>query len=304
MLVDFGERWEPVSVQRVATTDRARAARTVYYLDAEGKAVGVPSSVRRATSVDEHNAARQRVAAEEGWMRGPCGQAVGSSSEPEVIANGHRSRLPRSRRGSRQCLAPLILAGAGLGLIGCGDSDDREAAASDVGVAEASSRSGRSEPAGSDPVAVEPYLAELLVHYDQVVNQLAADPGIARDEDDPLVQEYLGLFEPDSEIAAGAIAAWVDNAEAGISVLPYNDEHPAQVFSVDGDVEAVSDDEVRFPICAERRHRIYDGEGRETQQTRYFPVSGVGVAVRLDGEWRLRRLELVDDGAGCRGGGT
>jgi hypothetical protein len=193
----------------------------------------------------------------------------------------------------------LVVVLAGPLLVACsasgGGGDDGEVAS-----AEAPSRTANTQPEATDPEAVRPYIEDLLARYDEVVNQIIADPSVAEATDDPLIEEYLSLFEPDSQFAHGAIEAWVSSAEAGRTIEPYTDDRPALATSLVGELEVVADDEVEFPICIERRQSVYEGDVLK-QETPYFLEPGTGVAARADGEWLLRRLDRQVDIAGCTG---
>jgi hypothetical protein len=46
---------------------------------------------------------------------------------------------------------------------------------------------------------------------------------------------------------------------------------------------------------------VYEGDVLR-QETPYFQEPGAGVAVRVDGAWRLRRMDRSADMAGCGSG--
>lgn len=192
-------------------------------------------------------------------------------------------------------LATLAFAGSIL-LPACGGDD----ATSGTERLSDSGRTSGTEPPADDPEAVRPFVEDLLERYDEVTDQIVADPGVAADRNDLLVQEYLALFEPDSDYAEQRLDAWAANGEAGVSMRPIDDEHLTNESHLDGEIEAVSDDEVRFPTCDEQRLEVLDRQGRVTQRTELFVQPGEGVAVRVDGEWRLRQLDAFDGTAGCR----
>lgn len=198
-------------------------------------------------------------------------------------------------------LATVAVAGAAL-LAACGGDDATADRASEL-----SSDSGRTsdtEPPADDPEAVRPFVEDLLERYDEVTDQIVADPAVAADRDDLLVQEYLSLFEPGSDYAEQRLESWAANGEAGVSMRPVDDQHLTNESQLDGEIEAVSDDEVRFPTCDEQRFEVLDRQGRVTQRTELFVQPGEGVAVRVDGEWRLRQLDAFEGTAGCRTGDT
>jgi hypothetical protein len=198
--------------------------------------------------------------------------------------------------------ALVTVAAIGLAVTACsGDDDDTSSTTSET---TASSTTSSTEPAGTEPADVEPYITELLAGYDEVTNQIVADPSVARDRNNPLIEDYLALVETGSEADEGAIQTWVDNAEEGITIGPYSDDAPPAVTRLDGPIEAVSEDEVRFPTCKEHNYRKYDAQGRETEIITGQFIPGQGTAVRVDGEWRLRRLDIATNLVGCRSGTT
>jgi hypothetical protein len=120
-----------------------------------------------------------------------------------------------------------------------------------------------------------------------------------RDRAAPVVVEYLDLFEPASTVADEALAGWADSADAGTTVRPLNSSTPMIVSRLDGDIEAAGDDEVSFATCADHHYQQYDGQGVVQNVVDMVGRAGQGVAVRVDGRWRLRRLELRDDRPAC-----
>lgn len=195
--------------------------------------------------------------------------------------------------------AMAIVLLAALVTAACGDDDDD--AGSDTTPSTGNTATPSTEPSGTEPGEVRPYIVDLLARYDETTNEIVADPSVANDRENPLIQDYLAIVEPGSD-AEGAIQTWVDNAAQGISIRPYSDDAPAQVTSLDGDIEAVSEDEVRFPTCVAQNYRQYDGQGRETEFVTGQSVPGQTTAVRVDGEWRLRRLDVATNVVGCGGG--
>jgi hypothetical protein len=197
----------------------------------------------------------------------------------------------------------LVLMAAAALLVGAcggptGGADDGEG--DDAGGVEAPSRAGRPQPVGTDAEAVQPYIIELLARYDTVANQIVADPAVAGDPDNPLVRDLLALFEPGSDAAAALVDSWAERGEAGDSMRPISDDRPATATRLDGDIETVSGDQVSFPSCDELHFEVVDGAGLVVERVRDLRQPGEGVAVRVDGEWRLRRLEVIEGRGGCR----
>lgn len=187
---------------------------------------------------------------------------------------------------------PLLTVGlAGILLLSpaCSGDDDDDAA---------SEPAGSSAPAGVDADQVEDDIVRLLADYDAVVNQIIADPAVTEADDHPLVEQYLDLFEPDSEFAGQALETWRANAADQISIRPYDDAHPANRTRLDGDVEIVSDDEVRFPTCSEFRQLVYEGD-EVIQGLPLMEQPGESVAVLVDDSWVFRRRDVFTDVAEC-----
>jgi hypothetical protein len=161
-------------------------------------------------------------------------------------------------------------------------------------------RPGAEQPPGDDVEAVEPLLADLLERHDDVVNEVLAEPGVARDEDDPLIRDYLDLYSPDSAVPAQVVEAWVADADAGRSTHAVDPGHPAVASRIDGPLQAISADEVRFPTCSEQRYASYDGDGALVEMVPYREQPGEATAVRVDGMWLLLQLDSFEGQAACR----
>jgi hypothetical protein len=160
------------------------------------------------------------------------------------------------------------------------------------------------EPPGSDGAAVQPYVEDLLARYEATVNDILADQPAAQDPSNPALEEYLDVFEPGSDAAEETLAGWRANAEEGLTVEPSEAGEPAIASSLDGEVESVSDDEVTFPTCDEHHYGVYDAQGDPVEDVQLADQPGRGVAVRVDGQWRLRELEILGTETGCRTDGT
>jgi hypothetical protein len=213
----------------------------------------------------------------------------------EVAVRPERARVnreagPTPAIGDRRCwtLFAAGVAGALLSVACSGDGggDGASDAAADGG----SSR--------LDTDRVHDEIVRLLADYDAVVNQIIAEPGVTDDASGPLVEQYLDLFEPDSEFAGQALETWRANAADGISIEPYTEGRPANLTRLDGDIEVVSDDEVRFPTCSEFRQLVYEGD-RVVEGLPYKEQPGESVAVRGDDGWVLRRRDVFTDVPEC-----
>jgi len=200
-----------------------------------------------------------------------------------VVATGQATQ-----RMGRALLVLVACAAALAG--GCSDDDDS--------APDEETSTPTTQPPGTDPDAVEPIVEDLLARYDEIVNEIMLDQSVVTDRESEIVQDYLGVFEPDSDAAAQALDGWENDTEAGLSFAPSEAGGRAVVSRLDGEVDTVSDDEVRFPTCDEQNFDILDASGGVTDHVESDELPGEGVAVRVDGQWYLRELTL-GDGEGC-----
>lgn len=178
-----------------------------------------------------------------------------------------------------------------LAAVACGGGDDESAGTGSTEDASAAS-------ATADPDRLENEILRLLADHDAVVNQIITDPAVTESGDDPLVEQYLDLYEPGSEFADQTLETWRSNAAEGISIRPYDDAHPANLTRLDGEIEVVSDDEVRFPTCQELRQIVYQGD-RVTSGVPFQAQAGESVAVLVDGSWVFQRRDVFVDAPEC-----
>ena len=200
----------------------------------------------------------------------------------------------------RAVMAVSLLA---FGACSSGSDDDASTGGGDE-VEGVPLETGTTQPPGSDGAAVQPYVEDLLARYEASVNDILADQQVTKDANDPAVEEYLDIFEPGSDAAEETIAGWQANADEGLTVEASEAGTPAIASRVDGDIEAVSDDEVTFPTCDEHHYDVHDAQGDPIETVELVGQPGKGVAVRIDGEWRLRELEILGTETGCRTNGT
>lgn len=191
-----------------------------------------------------------------------------------------------------------MLLGVGLLLVpACGgDGGERSDGGSTT---TAASGSADVEPPATEGEAVRPHIAELLEEHDYVVNRILADPGVATDPEDELTRRYIDLFAPDSDVPGQILESWVHMAEAGQRTEPYEPGMPVNRVRLAGDVEALSEDQARFPLCHQLGYRTVgaDGEVIEDRPPQEHP--GEGFAARVAGEWLLWRLDVDVEAVGC-----
>lgn len=163
---------------------------------------------------------------------------------------------------------------------------------------ETTTTTGPPQPDGTQTDAVRPVIQALLTHRDEIVTRFNADPELAGDEDDPLVEEFLTLFEPGSEFAQGSLEHWVRYSGQGISLTPFPDHDTVSETTIEGYVTTVDEDEVTFGHCTVLSYVMYR-DGEETERSERTLLPGNGRAVRVDGQWRLVEISTPSDLQGC-----
>jgi hypothetical protein len=157
------------------------------------------------------------------------------------------------------------------------------------------------EPAAAQPDEVFPYVADLLARYDELVEQIVADPA-AVDGPGDLDQEFLDLFVPGSEFAEASLDGWRQMAADGVRLEPASPDHPLNSTYLDSGVQRLTDDEVRFAHCTVQRYvRHRDGDEIDRADEPIL-LPGTGTAVRVDGRWLLGELTTPPGLTGCTHG--
>lgn len=208
----------------------------------------------------------------------------------------------RGGRGSRARAAPrstLLLGIAGLLLLGgCGGGEGGEPSADAESTPTTEDRR-RDEPLATEPEAVTPYIANLLAEHDYVVNQILVEPEVARERDDRLVRRYVDLYEPGSGSPEQALDTWAEMSAAGERFEPYEPGQPINTTTLVGQIEAQAEDRVLFQSCHEQHYRIYDADEQVVEEQPDRERSGEGVAVHVDGRWRLQRMDVAGATSAC-----
>lgn len=154
-------------------------------------------------------------------------------------------------------------------------------------------------PAGGDVEEVEEVVADLLERHDEVIAEGLANPAVSQDDDSELVGDLRALYTPDNEMPDQIVASWAADAEAGRSTHELEVGIPAVASQVDGEVETVSETEVRFPLCQVLNLAIYDADGNLIEMNPNRAQPGRGTAVRVEGEWLLVQLDTFPEQAQC-----
>jgi hypothetical protein len=175
-----------------------------------------------------------------------------------------------------------------------------EPAASAPRPSERVTRTAHEEPPGTDPEAVVPHIQSLLRKLDETVGRISADPEVAAKGDGPLHRRLRRVFAPDSDFADGLVEYLRRRGARGESVRSERRDTPPVQRTVEGGVTTVSADEVSFDVCYLSDFTIYDRHGDPIETWIDDTQLHRGRAVRVDGRWRLRRLDPRDELVHCR----
>ncbi len=210
---------------------------------------------------------------------------------------------PRARRGRTVVIVGALL----LALVGAGTflatrpDDDEPAPPSTTASTAPPTTASDEEPPGTDPAAVEPYVADLLTNYDEVTSQILADPEIASDPNHPLYADLRELLAPDSSMTDPVMRALDRRGSQGISQESLEEGKLPVRRAVEGEIESVSADEVKFRTCTRYDYRLVNSAGEPIEVGVDESEPGTGVAVRVDGHWTLTRLDMAGQLGRCEG---
>jgi hypothetical protein len=196
-------------------------------------------------------------------------------------------------------LAVLLAIVAGIVFWATRPDDDSATPRATTTTAAPSTTASDEEPPGTDPAAVEPYIAALLTNYDEITSQILADPAIASDPQHALYADLRALLAADSEMTDPVVRALDRRGDQGITQEPLEEGKLPVRRTVEGDVETVSADEVTFSTCTRYDYRLVNSDGAPVEVGVGESEPGEGVAVRVDGHWVLSRLEMSGQLARC-----
>ena len=231
-------------------------------------------------------------------LRSRLGSGRADVTDRRHGARHHHFAAPRHRpfRLLATCVA-LTLAATSCGNDDDPPADEAEEATATTAPVERTEVPSDEEPPGTEPAAVEPYLDQLLTRYDEVTSQIVGDPEIAADGEHELYADLRALLDPNSEMANAIVQSLVTQGEQGIAIEPYQDAPEPAKRTVDGAVETVSESEVRFPLCTRYSYRLITSSRIEVGDN--HDRRSQGTAVRVDGHWRISRLEGNNDLVEC-----
>jgi hypothetical protein len=170
-----------------------------------------------------------------------------------------------------------------------------ERAASAPPASEAVPRVPGGEPPGTDPQAVAPSIRSLLRELDDTVGRISADPEVAAKGSGPLHRRLRRVFAPDSDFADGLVEYLRRRGARGESVRSERRATPPVQRSIEGEVTTVSADEVTFDACYLSDFTVYDRHGDPIETWVDDTQLHRGTAVRVDGRWKLRSFDALDD---------
>ena len=140
------------------------------------------------------------------------------------------------------------------------------------------------------PIAAVPYVMRLLGRYDQVVQKIVADPSVARDRGNPLVQEFLGLFPRANSFADGSLDGWVGQADRRVVIKPLATGKPLTITKLHGSSFTVTArNTVSYDQCTILNYRTYTN-GALTERVERRRLAGTVTAIRVQGHWRLSAI--------------
>jgi hypothetical protein len=224
----------------------------------------------------------------------------GRGAVPSADVGGGDVAVAPHRRPCRTRTVVALLTAAALVLSAAACSDDDDSASADRDEPTTSPRPTTTEPVASDTRAsrLTRQIEHLLDRYDEVTGQIVATPDISGNRDHRLYRELAQLLVPGTEMTQAVVNALVRRGERGEYQLPVEGQERPVDRRLDGSVDTVSDNEVSFPLCTILQYRDFDQQGRQRRILPGLAEPGRGSAKRVDGEWRLSRLE-TDDRAAC-----
>jgi hypothetical protein len=190
----------------------------------------------------------------------------------------------------------LLGGGLMLALVSCGGDDDGggRASSSRRPTSETTASDG-TEPPSSDLTAVQPRIEDLLGQWDEAMTIALEDPQAVVDDPDHAAHEALAaIFTEDSPYVADFDQFLTDGYVAqDVGVRPGPSGLSQQTTFLEFSGTPGSDDEVSFVFCS-----FNDGEGFTLSDGSDRPpsvgiVQGAGDASRVDGAWRLHRLQQL-----------
>lgn len=193
--------------------------------------------------------------------------------------------------------AVAAILASGCLAVACGGTPEASAGDDDAAVSGAG-RTRTGSDSGTEADAAARDLVDLLAAYDSAVNELAARPELAADTESSAVQDLQAVFTEGNALTGNMLAGWTTQADSGLTIRPYGEEHGAYTSVLVEPVTVESEDEVSFTFCSEERYRVHQG-GVVVDVVPYEVFEGHGTAVRDDGAWLLDVVELTGDSGSC-----
>jgi hypothetical protein len=221
-------------------------------------------------------------------------------SEGIQTPTGARPRAPWFKATSRKRRTVALAIFGVLLVAGCGDDD--EAAGQDEPTSttsESRSTTSTTQPPGTEPTAVEPIVEDLIARLDEVTDEIVREPSVVLNPDAPVLAELREVVTADEYEAR--VRVYRENAESGLVYEPLNADRIAST-TVASELSTVDDNTVQAFLCVLNTYRATDTEGYgEVKDGLAHP--GLVTAVRIDGAWRIERID-EDDTQTCDPGAS
>lgn len=187
---------------------------------------------------------------------------------------------------------------------GCSADDD---SGSDGGVTGVELEGDEASPSETQPPAerldeVYPHVVDLLASYDELVEEIVADPAALSTPGDDVDARFLALFTAENAFARASLDGWEQLAADDVRLEPASSDHPLNLTYLDGGVQQGDDEGVRFYHCTVQRYVRYEGDEETDRTDEPVLLPGQGTAVRVDGRWLLDTLETPPGLQGCTEG--
>jgi hypothetical protein len=186
-------------------------------------------------------------------------------------------------------LAAVLLAG------GCGDDDEAAGQEQPSTTNTSTPTTTTTQPPGTEPVAVEPIVEDLLARDDEITAEIVRNPSVVLNPDSPILAELAEIHAP-GEAYDARLRTYRENAERDLVIEPLNGK-PGSTTKLVGALSTVDENTVEGQLCILYNYRAEDAEGFvEVKDGLAHP--GRVTAVRLVGVWRIQQID-IDDGQVC-----
>jgi hypothetical protein len=190
----------------------------------------------------------------------------------------------------------VLVAGtiAGL-LLAASCSGDNESNAADNDETTSSTRPTSTTEAPSNAPTLEERVQQLLHDYDEVTRDIAVDPEVSGNPENPLYDDLRALVAPNSDMIGAVINALVARGASGISQRALGGSDLPVERIVDGDIESASEPELRVPICTHLNYGLFNRSNQQTELVSGRLEPAEATVVRDGDDLLIRRFESADE---------